>query len=163
MAENERGERNQHSRVITKKGSESKQLKEFMDNRAIPFVCQLVTDGQIASSLINIATYSSLLKSYDREVIIKVLKDNDLVIHGHHSGSSGDGINQATIQDIARLTALLQQRPRIAPPPTTTKKKTKLTPEQIAKGKANAAKKQAAKAAKKALRKAFFLSQNGKK
>lgn len=72
-------------------------------------VIQLVTAEEIETSMRNIGAYSSLLKSYAAETIIKVLKAKDLRVRGHASGGAGDHMNDATRQDLDVLAEELRK------------------------------------------------------
>lgn len=89
-----------------------KQVEGLSGNKPIQLkseVIQFVTAEEIETSMRNIGAYSSLLKSYTAETIVKVLKAKDLRVRGHASGGAGDGMNDATRQDLDVLTQELKK------------------------------------------------------
>jgi hypothetical protein len=61
-------------------------------------------------SLTNVANYSSLLDAYDESEVREVLEETGLSVRGHHSGTSGDGMNSATRQDLDQLGKALKKK-----------------------------------------------------
>ena len=54
-------------------------------------------------SLKNVAHYSSYVQHYGLETVRRVLQENRLEVRGHASGKPGDGMNDATRQDLKAL------------------------------------------------------------
>lgn len=72
-------------------------------------VIQLMTDDEIATSMRNVAQYSSLIAHYGEATVKRVLKAANLHVRGHASGGAGDGMNAATTKDLEILTAALKK------------------------------------------------------